>query len=111
MAHPLGDRFVLVQWMTNPWRGDRFEELWTPVAEAALDYGARGWAFYRDEEERAKFIQLAFFDTKAMWERYWYSDYVSEKRSDAGGLFQVPLLPVWQKLVGFGSRELVEVGE
>jgi hypothetical protein len=110
MAGPLGDRFVLIQWMANPWRGDRFEAAWTPVAEAALDYGARGWAFFRDEEERAKFTQLAFFDNKLDWERYWYSDQLAQARAEATGLFQVPVQPVWQKLIGFGALTLVPAG-
>jgi len=38
-------------------------------------------------------------------------DEVSEARVRAGGLFQVPVIPEWQRLVGFGSRALVPVGD
>ncbi len=108
----LGDSLVVITWFATPWRGDRFEEAWAPVAEAALDYGATAYAFYRDEEERARFTQLAFgFDTKLDWERYWYSDELVAARERASGLFQVPIIPEWQRLIGFGSRALVPVAE
>ena len=109
-AGELGGSVVEVRWIANPWRGDRFEEMWTPVAEAALDYGARAYAFLRSTEDQAMFTQLAFgFETKLDWERYWLSEEVSSARVQATGLFQVPVYPVWQRLLGFGSRALSPV--
>ena len=108
----LGSSVVEVRWITNPWRGDRFEELWAPVAEAALDHGARAFAFLRSKEDQAVFTQLAFgFESKLDWERYWLSEEVSAARVEATGLFQVPVYPEWQTLVGFGSRALSPVAE
>ena len=112
MPGELGESLVVVTWLANPWRGERFEEAWAPVAEAVLDYGATAYAFYRGQEERARFTQLAFgFDTKLDWERYWYSDEVVAARARASGLFQGPIVPEWQRLVGFGSRALVPVSQ
>ncbi len=84
---------MLVQWVANPFRGDKFEAAWLPVAEAALDYGATGWAFFRAHEGCSTSSQFAFFETKLDWERYWYSEEISEARAEASGLYQVPLLP------------------
>jgi len=112
MDGTLGSSVVEVRWIANPWRGDRFEELWAPVAEAALDYGATAYAFLRSKEDQAVFAQLAFgFESKLDWERYWLSEEVSEARTRATGLFQVPVYPEWQTLVGFGSRALSPVEE
>ncbi len=98
-----GTLAVEVPWVTNPFRGDRFEEVWRPAAEAALDYGATGWALFRSTEGTSDFIQLAIFPTKLDFERYWYSEEISEARVQASGLYQVPLLPIFHTVVGMGS--------
>jgi hypothetical protein len=92
----------VVPWAINPFRGDKFEQLWTPVAEAALDYGATGWALFRSQEGQLDFTQHAYFPTKADWDRYWYSDEVSEARVAAQGYYQVPLLPAFYTVAGMG---------
>ncbi len=82
------------------------------VAEAALDYGATAYAFFRSKEDQSVFIQLTFgLESKLDWERYWLSDEVSDARTRATGLFQVPVTPEWQRLVGFDSRALAAVGD
>jgi len=94
---------VQVAWVANPFRGDKFEAAWLPAAEAVLDYGATGWAFFRSEDGLLDFIQLAFVPTKGEWERYWYSEEISQARVDAQGLYQVPLLPTFHRIAGIGS--------
>ena len=69
---------VQVLWAANPFRGDKFEAAWLPAAEAVLDYGATGWAFFRSQDGLLDFTQLAFFPDKAGWESYWYSEEISE---------------------------------
>jgi hypothetical protein len=99
-----GDRgvFVDIRWIANPMRGDKFEEAWLPVAEAALDYGATYWAFLRAQEGQLDFFQHAIFPTKLDFERYWYSEEVAEARVLVQGLYQVPVLPVFTNIVGAG---------
>jgi hypothetical protein len=94
---------VLVPWVANPFRGDKFEAAWLPAAEAALDYGATGWAFFRSMEGLLDFSQWAFFDDKLAWDRYWYSEEISAARADASGLYQVPLLPLHYRIAGMGT--------
>lgn len=91
---------VVIPWVANPFRGERFAELWLPAAEAAVRYGAHGWAFFRAKEGLLDFMQLAYFDTKLDFERYWYSEEVSAARTEAAGLFQVPVLPEYHEIVG-----------
>ena len=102
-----GDRgvFVDIRWIANPMRGDKFEAVWLPVAEAALDYGATYWAFLRSQEGQLDFFQHAIFPTKLDFERYWYSEEVAEARVQAQGLYQVPVLPVFHEIVGAGTTE------
>lgn len=94
---------VHVKWTAIPLRGDRFEELWLPVAEAVLDYGATGWAFFRAQDGLLDFMQFAFVPTKDHFDRYWYSDEIGAARAEASGLYQVPLLPTFHRIAGMGS--------
>ena len=90
---------VEIRWPINPFRGDKFAEGWLPVAEAAVDYGATSWAFYRALDGRLDFIQHAIFPSKADFERYWYSDEISALREAALNYFNKPLLPSWHTVV------------
>jgi hypothetical protein len=104
MASPFDGRFsmVVINWVANPFRGDQFEEAWLPAAEAVLKYGAHGWAFTRSKDDPLHFMQIAMFDKKLDFERYWYSEATAEARIACAGLFQVPLLPIWYEAVGTG---------
>lgn len=101
---------VVVPWVANPFRGDRFAELWLPHAEAALRYGAHAWAFFRAKEGHLDFTQLAYFDSKLDFERYWYSEEIAAARTEAAGLFQVPVLPVYYEVAGMGALQEQGVG-
>ncbi len=100
--------FVQIPWHVNPFRGDRFAEGWRPAAEAALDYGAVSWGFYRALDGRLDFIQEAAFPSKAHFERYWYSETIAAKRIELQGYFNVPVLPELYEVVGEG-RALIPV--
>mgnify|MGYP003575368006 FL=1 len=102
MSRRGGGVLAEVRWAINPFRGDKFEALWTPAAEAALDYGATGWALYRSKEGTLDFIQHAFFPAKDDFDRYWYSEEISPARVGAQGYYQVPLLPPYHDIVGIG---------
>jgi hypothetical protein len=94
--------FVVINWIANPFRGDKFEAVWTPAAEAATKFGARGWAFTRSKDDPLSFMQIAVFATKLDFDRYWLSDEIAAARAAADGLYQVPILPVWFHSVGYG---------
>ena len=97
-----GQSLVEIPWVANPFRGDAFEEAWRPAAEAVMKYGASGYLFLRSKDDLLKFTQLAFFETKLDFERYWYSEEISEARIRVAGYYQVPLLPIWYRTVGSG---------
>jgi hypothetical protein len=93
---------VHIPWAANPFRGDKFAEVWAPAAEMVLDYGAISWGFYRNIDGRLDFIQEAVFPSKAHFERYWYSEAIAEKRTELQGYFNVPVLPEFYEIVGEG---------
>ncbi len=97
---------VEIRWVANPFRGDVFAEGWRPAAEAVLDYGAHSWAFYRNQDGRLDFVQEAIFDSKADFERYWYSERIAEYRTALAGKYQVPLVPTVWEIVGAGKTEI-----
>jgi hypothetical protein len=101
---PFEGRFslVVINWVANPFRGDRFEEAWAPAAATVTKYGARAWAFTRSKDDPLTFIQVAAFENKLDFERYWYSEETAEARIQCAGLFQVPLLPVWFECIDWG---------
>jgi hypothetical protein len=101
-----GRTMVEINWRVNPFRGDRFEELWAPAAEAALDYGAHAYAFYRSKDDQLNFKQVSYFDSKTDWERYWFSEEISDLRTRITGLYQVPLSFNWHKVIGADERTL-----
>jgi hypothetical protein len=96
---------VMIRWPINPFRGDRFAEEWLPAAEAVLDYGATQWSFTRALDGRLDFVQTALFPSKQHFERYWYSQEVSEKRVEIAGIYQVPLVPTFWEVIGAGEAE------
>jgi hypothetical protein len=101
------DTVYTIAWHVNPFRGDKFEAAWRPAAEAAADFGASYWAFWRSKDDPLNFTQLAVFPSKLDFERYWFSEQIAEARAECQGLFQVPLLPTSYRVVDMG--ELVEV--
>jgi hypothetical protein len=101
---PFESRFsmVVINWVANPFRGDRLEEAWRPAAAAVTRYGARAWAWNRSKDDPLAFMQVAVFEKKIDFERYWYSEDTAAARVEITGLYQVPLLPVWWECTGWG---------
>ena len=94
---------VEINWPVNPFRGDKFEAAWLPAAEAALDFGATGWALFRNTDGLLDFTQYAFFPSKLDFERYWYSDEIGKAREGIAGWFAVPIVPVVHRIAGLGT--------
>ena len=105
MAGAFDGRFsvVMIPWVANPFRGDRLEEAWAPAAAAVTKYGAKAWAWTRSKDDPLSFTQFAAFEKKIDFERYWFSEEIAEARVQIGGLYQVPILPVWWECVGWGA--------
>ncbi len=100
-----GELMVTVTWHANPFRADKFEDAWRPACALAIDYGASWWTLLRSLDDPSDFFQMASFPTREDWERYWYSAQISDARAEAHGLYQVPILPVFQRVKGAGEIE------
>jgi hypothetical protein len=103
-SRPFESRFsmVVINWVANPFRGDRLEEGWAAAAAGVTKYGARAWAWNRSKDDPLSFMQVAVFENKIDFERYWFAEDTAEARVRCGGLYQVPILPVWWENVGWG---------
>ena len=68
-----------------------------------MRYGARSYAVHRSRDDRYKFTQMAEFEDKLDWERYWNGPEMTEFRVLTSGWYQVPVLYVWNDLVTAGA--------
>ena len=103
------DSVVTLLWHATPFRGDKFEQAWRPMAAAALDYGATWWAFFRSKDDPLDFIQMATFANKTDFERYWFSEEIAEARAETSGYYQVPVTPLWHRCVDIGEIARADV--
>jgi hypothetical protein len=94
---------VQVPWYATVFRGDKFEQALTIIAPVALRYGATDYRVYRYRDDRYKFIQMATFEDKLDWERYWYGQEFVAWRADYASWYQVPVIYAWSDLVISGG--------
>lgn len=88
-----------IEWHVHPFRADRWFELWEPAASRVMAFGAKDWNLTRDTDDPLHFRQSSTWENKADFERYWYSDELSELRESIISYYNKPLLPVWHQLL------------
>ena len=96
---------VHIPWYATVFRGDKFEAAMDEIAPLALRYGATDFAVYRSRDDRYKFLQMATFEDKLDFERYWYGEEFSIWRADCSSWYQVPVVYGWTELVASGTLE------
>ena len=99
-----------IPWYATLFRGDKFAVALQEIAPVALRYGAVEYSVYRSREDTYRFLQMATFERKPDFDRYWSGEDFSLWRGDYTGWYQVPVLYTWNDLVargGVGSLELV----
>jgi hypothetical protein len=84
-----------IDWHVNPWRADRWFETWEPAVKRALAFGARSSTVTRSHDDPLLFRQTSIWDDRADFERYWYSDEITEIREQAIKLYNKPVSPAW----------------
>ena len=86
---------VHIQWYCTVLRQERFAAEVAYVAPLALRYGATQYSVHRSRDDRYKIIQMAWFETKQDWYRYWESIEMTEFRRRNMGHYQIPINYVW----------------
>jgi hypothetical protein len=94
---------VHIPWYATGLRADKLEAALAEISEVALRYGARSHALYRYRDDRYKFLQVAEFDSKLDWDRYWSGHEFVDFRILCSGWYQVPVTYGWTDLVTSGS--------
>ena len=97
---------VHIPWYATVFRSDKFEVALEEIAPVAQRYGATEYAVYRSRDDAYRFLQLATFESKTDWERYWNGEEFSIWRGEYSGWYTVPVLYVWHDLVLRGGLEV-----
>jgi hypothetical protein len=94
---------VHIPWYATLFRGDKFEVALMEIAPVATRYGATDYRVYRSRDDQYRFLQMATFEDKLSWERYWNGEEFSIWRGDYTSWYQVPVLYTWNDLVIQGA--------
>jgi len=97
--------FVQIPWYATGFRADALEEALAQIAPIAMRYGARSYVVYRMREDRYRFNQIAEFESKLDFERYWYGEEFGEWRVTHSSWYQIPVIYGWADRVTVGSLD------
>ena len=86
---------IHIDWYATVLRQGRFAAEVAYVAPLALRYGATAYAVHRSQDDRYKIMQMAWFESKQDWYRYWHGVEMIEFRRRNMGHYQIPITYVW----------------
>jgi hypothetical protein len=89
----------VLDWHISPLRADRWLDLWEPAAARMPAFGAKSWSLTRAIDDPLSFQQSSTWESRADFERYWYSPEIEEARAKVIDLYDLPLLPTWHTIV------------
>jgi hypothetical protein len=88
-----------LDWHVTPFRADRWLDLWESAAARMPAFGAKSWSLTRSIDDPLHFQQTSVWESRADFERYWYSDEIEKARAAVIDLHDLPLIPSWHTLV------------
>lgn len=91
-----------IDFNVTPFRADRFFEIWEPAAARSMAFGAKSWKISRSEDNPLLFRQETVWENRADFERYWFSEELQQKRTEAINYYGKPLLPSWHSQIAGG---------
>ena len=94
---------VHVPWYATILRQEAFAAEVSRAAALALRYGATQYAVHRNDDDRYKILQMAWFESKADWYRYWDGPEMIAFRARNAGHFQIPLSYAWHEELASGA--------
>ena len=93
---------VQIDFHLTPFRAERFAALYRPAVPRVLAYGAKGYSFYRSEEDADHFVHESLWEDRADFHRYWFSREMQRVRERALGLYEQPVSPHWATILERG---------
>jgi quinol monooxygenase YgiN len=90
---------VQIDWQSTPFRAERFLELYSPAVPRVMAYGAKGYLFYRSEDDPQHFVHISLWEDHDDFDRYWFSREMQKVRESVAGLHGQPVLPHWNLVV------------
>jgi hypothetical protein len=94
---------VHVQWYATVLRQEALAVEISAAARLALRYGATQYSVQRSQDDRYKIIQMAWFEEKNDWYRYWEGPEMIEFRRRNSGHYQIPVNYVWYEELASGA--------
>jgi hypothetical protein len=107
----VGAGVVHIPWYATLFRSDKFAVALAEIAEVALRYGALDYDVQRNRDDTYMFRQMATFESKADFTRYWEGPEFIEFRARHSGWYQVPVLYVWHERLARGESQINGNGE
>jgi hypothetical protein len=89
----------VLDWHVAPFRADRFLDLWEPAAARMPAFGAKSWSLTRSTDDPLAIRQSSVWESRADFERYWFSEEIEKARAAVIDLYDLPLLPTWHELL------------
>ena len=89
----------VLDWHVAPFRADRFLDVWEPAAARMPAFGAKSWSLTRSTDDPLAIRQTSVWESRADFERYWFSEEIEAARAAAINLYDLPILPTWHTLV------------
>jgi hypothetical protein len=94
---------VHIPWYATGFRKDSLAAAVVAAAPLAMRYGATQYSVHRSDDDRYKILQMAWFESKDDWYRYWDGPEMIELRRRNAGHYQIPLLYVWHEEIAAGA--------
>jgi quinol monooxygenase YgiN len=93
---------VHIDYHLTPFRAEKFASLYRPLVPRVLAYGAKGYAFYRSEDDSDHFVHESLWEDRADFQRFWSSREMQLARVRITGLYEQPVLPSWATILERG---------
>jgi quinol monooxygenase YgiN len=95
---------VHIPWYATILRHEAFAEaVALQAAPTVLRYGATQYAVHRSRDDRYRILQMAWFEDKGDWYRYWEGPEMIEFRRRHSGRYQIPVAYIWHDELAAGA--------
>ena len=81
-----------LDWHITPLRGDRWLDVWEPIAAKCAAFGAKSWSLTRAVDDPLAFQQSSTWENRADFERWWFSEEIEQARAAIIDFHDLPIL-------------------